>query len=96
MDKSTQGESFHIGDVEQTTGIAMENLVYDNVDEEPAIHLRTWIALASMFIMNFVQTFALQGPPAVVSKLPYSCKIRRRERLIDYETKALVHRHLPQ
>jgi hypothetical protein len=50
----------------------MENLVYDDVDEEPVIHLRTWIALASMFLMNFVQTFALQGPPSVVSKLPFS------------------------
>lgn len=42
------------------------NLVYDG-DEEPEIRMRTWIALASMFILNLVQVFALQGPPAVVS-----------------------------
>lgn len=75
----SQGESFNIGDVEKTTSLPTENLVYDNVDEEPVIHLRTWIALASMFVMNFVQTFALQGPPAVVSKLPFSREVQRRE-----------------
>lgn len=42
------------------------NLVYDG-DDEPEIHIKTWIALASMFVLNFVQVFALQGPPAVVS-----------------------------
>lgn len=42
------------------------NLVYDDLDEEPEIHLRTWIAMLSMFLLNFVQVFALQGPPAVV------------------------------
>lgn len=66
----SRGESINIGDVENTTSFATGNLFYNNVDEEPVIHLRTWIALASMFMMNFVQTFALQGPPSVVSKLP--------------------------
>ncbi len=75
----SQGESFNIGDIERTTSPPTGNLVYDNVDEEPVIHLRTWIALASMFIMNFVQTFALQGPPSVVSKLPFSREVRRRK-----------------
>jgi hypothetical protein len=42
--------------------------VYDADDEEPVIHIRTYIALLSMFLMNFVQTFALQGPPSVVSQ----------------------------
>lgn len=42
------------------------NLVYDG-DEEPEIHMRTWVALAAMFLLNLVQVFALQGPPAVVS-----------------------------
>jgi hypothetical protein len=41
------------------------NLVYDG-EVEPEIHLRTWIALAAMFLLNYVQVFALQGPPAVV------------------------------
>ena len=42
------------------------NLVYENVDEEPELHARTYIALAAMFLLNFVQIVALQGPPAVV------------------------------
>ena len=46
-----------------------DNLVYNAVDEEPEIHMRTWIALAAMFLLNLVQVFALQGPPAVVNKL---------------------------
>ena len=44
-----------------------DNLVYDDVDEEPELHARTYIALASMFLLNLVQVVALQGPPAVVS-----------------------------
>lgn len=47
--------------------VPVQNPVYDEVDEEPEIHMRTWIALASMFLLNLVQVFALQGPPAVVS-----------------------------
>ena len=46
-----------------------DNLVYDDVDEEPELHARTYIALASMFLLNLVQVFALQGPPAVVRNL---------------------------
>lgn len=42
------------------------NLVYDDVDEEPELHARTYIALAAMFLLNLVQVVALQGPPAVV------------------------------
>lgn len=42
------------------------NLVYDDVEEEPELHMRTYIALASMFLLNLVQVFALQGPPVVV------------------------------
>lgn len=44
------------------------NLIYDG-EEEPEIHMRTWIALAAMWLLNLVQVFALQGPPAVVSRL---------------------------
>lgn len=42
------------------------NLVYDDNDEEPELHARTYFALAAMFLLNLVQVFALQGPPAVV------------------------------
>ncbi|EXJ73007.1 uncharacterized protein A1O5_04156 [Cladophialophora psammophila CBS 110553] len=43
-----------------------QNLHYDEVDEEPELHARTYIALFSMFLLNMVQVVALQGPPAVL------------------------------
>lgn len=43
------------------------NLTYENGDEEPIIHVQTWIAVAAMCLLNFVQIIALQGPPVVVS-----------------------------
>lgn len=42
------------------------NLEYNDDEEEPEIHARTYVALAAMFLLNFVQVVALQGPPAVV------------------------------
>lgn len=42
------------------------NMVYDDDSEEPELHARTWMALAAMFLLNFVNIFALLGPPAVV------------------------------
>lgn len=63
--KETSLEKNHLENV-----VTLEdNLVYNAVDEEPEIHMRTWIALGAMFLLNLVQVFALQGPPAVVSKL---------------------------
>jgi len=47
---------------------ARADLVYDNVNEEPEIHMRTWIALAAMLLLNLTQVFAIQGPPAMVSQ----------------------------
>lgn len=35
-------------------------------DVEPELHARTYIALAAMILLNYVQVLALQGPPAVV------------------------------
>lgn len=55
-------EAVHI----EETATHEANLVYDG-EEEPELHFRTWIALGSMFLLNLVQVFALQGPPAVVS-----------------------------
>lgn len=46
------------------------NLVYNDIDEEPEIHFRTYVAVAAMLILNYVQIIALQGPPVVVSWKP--------------------------
>lgn len=43
-----------------------DDLVYDDIDHEPELHFRTWIALASMWLYNYVIVFALFSPPAVV------------------------------
>ena len=43
------------------------NLHYDEGDQEPELHARTYVALFAMFMLNGVQVLALQGPPAVVS-----------------------------
>ena len=45
------------------------NLTYEDDDQEPKIHFRTWTAVAAMFLLNFVQVIALQGPPVVVSSI---------------------------
>ena len=47
--------------------VALNNLAYENPDEEPELHMRTFMAIGAMFFLNMVQVFALQGPPAVVS-----------------------------
>jgi hypothetical protein len=54
------------------------NLHYDEVDEEPELHMRTYVALFSMFMLNMVQVVALQGPPAVVS-VPTRDEILRQD-----------------
>ncbi|KIW18439.1 hypothetical protein PV08_02727 [Exophiala spinifera] len=43
------------------------NLHYDEVDEEPELHMRTYIAIAAIWLMNLAQTIAIQGPPAVIT-----------------------------
>lgn len=44
------------------------NLVYADEEQEPELHARTYVAVASMFLLNLVQLVALQGPPALVSE----------------------------
>src|SRR4051812_31283192 len=61
------------------------NMEYNNDDEEPEFHARTWLALAAMFLLNLVQVVALQGPPAMVSDascLP--CMKGEREQLVNF------------
>ena len=49
----------------QTAMVDGTNPVYDEEDVEPEIHIRTWVAVAAMLFLNFVQVIALQGPPVV-------------------------------
>ncbi|RMY57523.1 hypothetical protein D0865_03067 [Hortaea werneckii] len=53
------------GEEQQST----HDLVYDNADEEPELHVRTYIAIAAMFLLNLTQVFALQGPPVVLAAI---------------------------
>ena len=43
-----------------------EDLVYDDEEHEPQLRLRTWIALAAMWLLNYVITLTLLSPPVVV------------------------------
>ena len=43
--------------------------VYDDTEHEPELHIRTYIAIASMFFFNLACTFAILSPPAVVSSI---------------------------
>lgn len=36
------------------------------VEEEPELHARTYVAVLALFFLNFVQVYALTGPPAIV------------------------------
>jgi hypothetical protein len=64
------GEKEHAASDRQVEEVDKDdgNLHYDEVDVEPELHMRTYIALAAMFMLNMVQVVALQGPPAVVSR----------------------------
>lgn len=50
-----------------TPDTASADLEYKDEDEQPVLHHRTYIALAALFLLNFTQVIALNGPPAVVS-----------------------------
>ncbi|EXJ67988.1 uncharacterized protein A1O5_08602 [Cladophialophora psammophila CBS 110553] len=58
---------------------AEANLVYDDAEHEPELHLRTWIALVAMFLLNYVIVFALLSPPAVLSYIGTSLHNTRSE-----------------
>ncbi|KAF2174234.1 hypothetical protein M409DRAFT_49093 [Zasmidium cellare ATCC 36951] len=45
------------------------NLVYSDAETEPDLHLRTYVAVASMFLLNYVQIIALTGTPVVLSSI---------------------------
>ena len=59
-----------VAQAEEVESASDLNLDYNDNDEEPALHARTYFALAAMFMLNMVQVLALQSPPAVVCRLP--------------------------
>ena len=70
-------EKCHQDLVHKETKEDTSNLDYDDVEQEPELHARTYFALAAMFLLNLVQVLALQGAPAVVWQfLPGRCHTR--------------------
>ena len=60
----------------ERVNVDLENLVYEDAEHEPDLHLRTWIALAAMWLYNLAIVFALNSPSAVVCRyLHYLCHI---------------------
>ena len=59
-------KSTHVEDGDPDSSLP-GNLVYVQEDEEPEIHIRTWVAYGSMLLLIFCQNMCLQGPPSVVS-----------------------------
>lgn len=60
--KEVKAESSHLEYAEQAPSIA-----YHDSELEPRLHWRTYVALASMCILQFVLLSALLGPPSAVS-----------------------------
>ena len=56
---------------------AKEDLVYDDEEHEPQLRLRTWAALAAMWLFNYVNTLTLLSPPVVVRYLRLTLMGRR-------------------
>ena len=72
------------------------NLVYTNDDEEPEIHIRTWIAYGSMMLLIFCQNMCLQGPPSVVRIGSAMGRLVENHADELYDDAALVHRSRPK
>ncbi|OOQ84512.1 putative siderophore iron transporter [Penicillium brasilianum] len=56
------------GDVKriESTDVSSD-IEYDDDENEPELHARTYVAVLAMFLLNMVQVLALQGPPAVLT-----------------------------
>ncbi|GKZ37855.1 hypothetical protein AbraIFM66950_009645 [Aspergillus brasiliensis] len=73
-EKSIEYTAEHLEDLDKEACEVLENGIdpYQNPDDEPTFHWRTWVALAAMFFLNFVQVIALQGPPVVLTNIGQS------------------------
>jgi hypothetical protein len=68
-DEHSRPEEKH-GDshLEYAEAYASGDLHYDNEDEEPQLHKKTYIALAAMISLQVTITLSVQGPPVAVSR----------------------------
>lgn len=66
--KEVKADTSHLEYAERASSIA-----YHDSELEPQLHWRTYVALASMCILQFVLLSALLGPPSAVSII--SCAI---------------------
>jgi len=91
--KEVKADSSHLEYAEQAPSIA-----YHESELEPQLHWRTYVALASMCILQFVLLSALLGPPSAVSSL--SCIIASDMQAINQTDKTIVtaynHRYRPK
>jgi MFS family permease len=53
-------------------------IVYENEEEEPEFHARTWMALLAMWLLNYVQVIALFGPSSVVRPISHQPSLSTR------------------
>lgn len=60
--------AIHIDNVDSES-VTLGNFVYTDGEEEPEIHIRTWIAYGSMLLLIYCQNMSLSGPPSVVSTI---------------------------
>jgi hypothetical protein len=58
-------DTYALEDVEHVD-LPAQNHTFDE-EVQSGLHARTWVALAALFLLNYTQVMALQGPPAVVS-----------------------------
>lgn len=79
--------------IEISINSANDDFAHDEDGNEPELHARTYIALMAMFLLNMVQLFALQGPPAVVG---FSHLLELEIAYLIGPDTALVHRGGPQ
>lgn len=59
-------EEEYVDRVADPSRIDRADMTYLGEDEEPELHLRTYIAISALFILNYVQLVALTGAPALV------------------------------
>ncbi|KIX02766.1 uncharacterized protein Z518_08708 [Rhinocladiella mackenziei CBS 650.93] len=61
-------DKYELKEVEEADlTVPVQNAGSDREEMEPELHARTWIALAALFLLNYTQVVALQGPSSVLT-----------------------------